>query len=178
MSYYRDPEEAEEIVASPPPATPAGGQAGPSNAQDQGASTSAATTSATPAERRQRETTSAAVLAARVRAEVAKAAVQPPKGRLLRKMQEKELDQKVAESKAQVGLLETRTAKEEAQIELLEQEKALQLQLHRQKMADLRARRSEEEELHSAKLLDMGVDLEDILKMRRLRGTDAETQTD
>ena len=79
---------------------------------------------ATPAERRQRETTSAAVLAARVRAAAAKAAVpsSAPKGRLLRKMQEKELDQKVAESKAQVGLLETRTAKEEVHIQLLEQQ--------------------------------------------------------
>ena len=48
-----------------------------------------------------------------------------------------------------------------------------------QRMADMRARRSEEEELHLAKLVETGVEVEDILKIRRrLHGTDAETQTE
>ena len=94
-------------------------------------------------------------------------------------MQQRELDQKVAESKAQQGLLVTRTAKEEAQIELIDQQKAQEKELHRQKMADMQARRWEEEELHMAKLFDLGVDIEDIKRIRRkIRGTDAETQTE
>ena len=69
---------------NPQPSTSAQGSAAPPRTSEQQA---------------QRATTSKAVLRARKLALAAKALVQPPKGRLLRGMQEAELQQKMAESK-------------------------------------------------------------------------------
>ena len=166
MYNFRNPDENEGFAASPPPidldlerlpASPPGGQAGPSNAQGQGAPT--------PAHRRQRATSSAAVHAGRVRAQAAKA----KDTKTLRRMQQKELDQKVEESKAMERLLNMRTTKEEAQVDLLKQQKRHEEELHKQKL-------DHADEIHMAKLVDMGVDLDDL--RRRPPCFDAETQTE
>ena len=99
-----------------------------------------------------------------------------PQGRVLRVMQEQELAQKVAESKSMQGLLATRTVKEEAQLDLIVQQQRQEKAYHDQRMEHERQRRWEEQELHMAKLADLGVDIEDI--RRRCHGTDVGTQTD
>ena len=148
VSYFSDTEENGDRV----PATPV---------QDPAAAA---------AEQRQRAMTSAAVLSGRARADVAKARGQPPKDpKILRKMQQKELDQRVAESKAMERLLDMRTKKEEAQVQLLQQQKRHEEESHKQRLAH-------EDELHMARLVDMGVDLDDL--RRRPPGFDAATQTE
>ena len=164
MYNSRNPDETEGFPASPPPvdldlerlpATPPGGQAGPSNAT-------------TPAQRRQRATSSAAVHSGRARAQAAKAKAYKDT-KTLRRMQQTELDQKVEESKAMERLLNMRTEKEEAQVELLKQQKRHEEELHKQKL-------DHADEIHMAKLVDMGVDLDDL--RRRPPCFDAETQTE
>ena len=163
--HHASPPALHLVPATPPTAGPS--NAGQGQGQDQGAA--ASTAAATAAERVQRVTTSTSVEAARARAALWKAMVPPPKGKLLRHLQQKEVDQRVAESKSMQELLATRTTKEEVQIDLLEQRKAQEKALHDQRM-------SHEEELHMAKLVDMGVDIDDL--RRRPPGFDAATQTE
>ena len=89
----------------------------------------------------------------------------------------------MAESKSQQELLSTRTSKEEWNIELLEQQKKQEKELHNQRMAHERElhmwakdRRWDEEELHHAKMADLGIDIGEI-RRRRPKGNDAQTQT-
>ena len=135
----------------------------------------ASTSAADPAVQRQKETSTTAVIDARVRSAVARVTggrVPPPTDtKVLRKMQERELNAKVKESEANTLLLQARAAKEQAQTELLKQRKEQEAELHKQKLAN-------EEEMHYARLVDLGVEPEDLRSRLRPMGTDAQVQTD